>query len=356
MIRKTLYTLCCLALLVGCSHSPSKKDPTKEDNSTAALPDKPTEVRAKLLKAETFHYEVVSNGTVAARRKADLKFQSSDVVTRIYVKNGDRVTKGQQVASMDAFKLQNSMEQAKDNMDRAELNLQDVLIGQGYSMKQSASIPADVLKIAKVQSNYEQSRISYELAAYNLKNTTLYAPFGGIVANLTTKENNAPDGSTAFCTLVDMDHPEVAFKVLENELTLIKKGDAVLVSPFSNPNNVCKGVIGEINPVIDKNGMVSVRALLDNPKNSLFDGMNVRVRVQRATDKQLLIPKTALVLRNNRKVVFTAKNGQAQWVYVQTSLENSESYVITEGLQVGDSVIYEGNINLAHEAPIVVVE
>ena len=99
--------------------------------------------------------------------------------------------------------------------------------------------------------------------------------------------------------------------------------------------------------------MVQIKASVENPQSKLYDGMNVMIRVQRAVDKQLLIPKSALVLRNGRKVVFTYKKGLAQWVYVQTSLENSESYVVTEGLNQGDSVIYEGNINLAHESPVV---
>jgi multidrug efflux pump subunit AcrA (membrane-fusion protein) len=41
-------------------------------------------------------------------------------------------------------------------------------------------------------------------------------------------------------------------------------------------------------------------------------------------------------------------------VYVQTAQENSDSYVITEGLNEGDQIIYEGNFNLAHDAPVVV--
>jgi multidrug efflux pump subunit AcrA (membrane-fusion protein) len=108
----------------------------------------------------------------------------------------------------------------------------------------------------------------------------------------------------------------------------------------------------EINPSIDKNGMVQVKALINNPKNQLYDGMNVKIYLQRSLGKQLVIPKEALVLRSNKKVVFTLKNGYAQWVYVQTGLENSGGYVVTEGLSEGDSVIYEGNINLAHETPV----
>ena len=83
--------------------------------------------------------------------------------------------------------------------------------------------------------------------------------------------------------------------------------------------------------------------------------MNVKVLLQRTLDKQLAIPKTALVLRTNRQVVFTLNNGKAYWNYVSTGLENSTSFVITEGLQEGDTIIYDGNINLAHDTPVEVV-
>jgi hypothetical protein len=83
--------------------------------------------------------------------------------------------------------------------------------------------------------------------------------------------------------------------------------------------------------------------------------MKVKVRVQRDPERQLVIPKSALVLRTNKKVVFTVKNGRAQWHYVDTSHENSESYVVTSGLAAGDSIIYEGNINLADQSPVTVI-
>jgi hypothetical protein len=51
-------------------------------------------------------------------------------------------------------------------------------------------------------------------------------------------------------------------------------------------------------------------------------------------------------------VVFTLKDSRAQWVYVETAQENSDSYVVTDGLYAGDNIIYEGNLNLAHETPV----
>jgi multidrug efflux pump subunit AcrA (membrane-fusion protein) len=82
--------------------------------------------------------------------------------------------------------------------------------------------------------------------------------------------------------------------------------------------------------------------------------MNVKIRVQRLLGNRLVIPKSALLLRTNRKVVFTLIDGHANWVYVDTAQENSDSYVVSDGLQAGDSIIYEGNLNLAHESPVVI--
>lgn len=357
-MRNTFWAFCCAILLSACGGSDKKeqKEQSKPGKENSLFSDKPTEVRVKPITRVVFHYELISNGTVQAGQKANLKFQSSEMVTRIFVKNGQRVRKGDKLASLDVFKLQNAVAQAKDNFEHAKLELQDILIGQGYALAEQGNIPDNILKIARLKSSYDQSRINLEIAYYNLKAATLYAPFDGVVANLFTQEYNYPSGSDAFCTVMDLDHPEVRFMILEGEISMVKKGELVLVSPFSAPDRLCRGTIVEVNPLVDKNGMVALKAVLNNPAAVLYEGMNVRVRVQRSTDKQLLIPKSALVLRNNRKVVFTSRNGQAQWIYVQTSLENSESYVVTEGLHEGDSVIYEGNLNLAHESPIVVLK
>ena len=219
-------------------------------------------------------------------------------------------------------------------------------------MSDSARIPPEIKQLAETRSNYRNSVSQLELAQFNLNNSTLYAPFDGIVANLFTKAHNIPDGSKPFCTIIDNLRPETDFKVLENELAYIKVGDKIRVLPFSSNDNVYEGQIAEINPSVDQNGIVMVKAHINNNSNQLYDGMNVKIRLQRSLGKQLVIPKEALVLRTNRKVVFTLKNERAQWCYVETSLENSDSYVVTEGLNAGDMVIYEGNINLADQTPV----
>jgi RND family efflux transporter MFP subunit len=338
--------------LLSCSSKKAEEGQSGE-KTTTKVEDIATEVKTKLLEYQDFNYELISNGKIAAISKAELQFQSQEIVRKIYVKNGDKVTKGQKLAELDKFKLEIAKHQAIESLERAKLDLLDVLIGQGYSMNDTLNIPADTMKVAKIRSNYEQSRNNYITAEYNLDAATLYAPFDGLIANLSIKEFNK-SGSEAFCTIIDNRNPEVVFNILENELPHINLKYKVLVSPFSMSSYTVEGYISEINPIVDKNGMVQVKAIISNKDNKLYEGMNVKIRVQLLLGKQLTVPKSAVVLRNNKKVVFKLRNNRAAWVYVQTAQENSNSYVITEGLNEGDHIIYEGNINLADNAPVIV--
>lgn len=354
---KNLYIMCVLwgttTLASACSGG--KKDDASEKGVETVLPDSKNEVTVIRLKKEAFNHELLSNGKVAARGMADLKFESGEMIAHIWVKNGDRVRKGQKLAELDKFKLNNQLLQTEDAMKKAELELQDVLIGQGYTTEDRSKVPEETMRLAKVKSGYDQTRAKYELAKYNVEHATLTAPFDGVVANLFAKPYNPANTAEVFCTIIDTRGLEVDFTVLESELPLIKNGDKVVITPYADAASVCEGKIAEINPLVDEKGMVRVKATADG-KGKLFSGMNVRVSVHRSLGEQLVIPKSAVVLRSGKQVVFTVKRGEtAQWNYIHTAFENMDSYSVADGLAEGDTVVVSGNINLAHEAPVTMV-
>ena len=276
------------------------------------------------------------------------------------MKNGDRVRKGQKLAELDKFRLEQKLSQAEDALLKAELELKDVLIGQGYTPDDFSKVPEETMKLAKVKSGYEQSKSQYELTKRETEHATLVAPFDGIVANLFSKPYNLANTSEAFCTVIDTRGMETDFTVLENELAFIRTGDKVMITPYAGGGSY-EGSVSEINPLVDANGMVKVKAAV-NGQGKLFSGMNVRVSVKRSLGEQLVIPKTAVVLRSGKQVVFTLKEGKAMWNYVHTGLENATEYVVSDksqggvedGLLEGDTVIVTGNLNLAHETEVTI--
>lgn len=213
------------------------------------------------------------------------------------------------------------------------------------------------MQLVKVKSGYEQALISWQLAEYEQRNAVLTAPFDGVVANLFAKQFNTASTSEVFCSIIDTRTLEAAFTVLESELPLIKTGDHVEVTPFALSGVTVDGRISEINPLVDKDGMVQVKAAV-NDRGKLFEGMNVRVSIHRSLEKQLVVPKGAVVLRSGKQVVFVLDSTKTKvnWAYVHTGLENADSYTIVDGLKDGDFVITSGNINLAHEAPVKVID
>ena len=342
-------------LLAACSGSSDGPTADEEEGVATVLPQENNVVTVMTLEQKNFDHELVSNGKVEARQRADLSFRvTSEPVAHVYVKNGDRVKRGQKLAELDLFTLENKLEQAENSLRQAELEMQDVLIGQGYSIDRMEDIPADVKKLAEVKSGYGQSRNSYELARYEMEQAVLTAPFDGVVANLTGKAFNHPSASEPFCRVIGTEGMEVAFTVLESELPLIGRGDRVDITPYASGMAEVTGSVSEINPLVDENGMVKVKAVCRDGSR-LYDGMNVRVSVKRSVEGQLVIPKTAVVIRSGKQVVFTLKDGKAMWNYVQTGLENLTEYTVTgDGMKEGAQVIVSGNVNLAHEAPVTV--
>ena len=335
----------------GCAREEREKTVVAK---SAAEPVKAAEVAVMELQPEMFSHEIVSNGKVTGHERADLYLPPSDaVIAEVYVRNGSRVSKGAPIAALDTYSLRNEVEKATAALEKANLELKDALIGQGYDPDNLPTIPADVMRLARLRSGYEDAERTLSEARHKLEEGVLTAPFNGVVANLSAKPFNRPDNSKPLCTLIG-NTMDVEFKILEPELPLVAPGDAVRIAPFSSSQEY-PGKVTEINPAVDAEGMVTAIATTSNAAG-LFDGMNVKVSVLKEVGRQLVVPKSAVVLRTGRQVVFTLSDDgkRAVWNYVQTGLENMGSYTVADGLQPGMKVIVSGNMNLAHEAPVVV--
>ena len=352
------HMLGCLVLIMLAACSETKTENTEKEGVETVLPQQVNEVTVMKLAKGNFNHELVSNGKIVAKDHADLYFRTSEVVAKVYVKNGMFVRKGQKLAELDMFKLNNTLAQNKNALAQAHLDMQDVLIGQGYAPENLNAVPADVLELAKVKSGYERAKAQYEVSQYDVEQATLTAPFAGVVANLFDKQYNMPKSGEPFCRVIRTSAMEVDFTVLESELPLIKVGDQVEVTPYAAAVGTRTGSISEINPLGDENGRVRVKAQ-GNGGDKLFDGMNVRISVKRSVPDQMVVPRTAIVLRSGKQVIFTVQDNIAMWNYVTTGLENLSEYTLVNweasGLQEGMTVITTGNVNLAHETPVKII-
>lgn len=354
MRKLTLILAAVLGLLPACRPKPAA-DPT--DESRLTYTPEVNEVEVITLKRQTFPMQLVANGRLSAAQKSALYFEQSGQIVSLEVQNGSYVARGGVIARLDDSEQRSALESARIDRERTRLEYLDVLAGQGYAVADSASVPADVRDLAGVRSGYSAACNAYDKAQRALAGTVLCAPFSGKVADLKLKKWDRT-GSDPFCTLIADGTLDVTFSALESEYGFLARGQRVRVTPFGSERSFA-GSIRSINPTIDKNGQIAVTASIPGAVG-LLDGMNVRVVVDRDLPAQLVVPKSAVVIRDGLEVLFRyGAEGKAEWVYVHTLSANSDSFAVTANtdrgatLSEGDRVIVSGNLNLADGSRVV---
>jgi RND family efflux transporter MFP subunit len=341
--------------LAGCGGK--KKEAEVADMARHEYADERVEVEVMRLKEAPFHRQIATNGRLRARGKSALAFRGSGIIERIAVSNGQRVAAGAVLAELDKTEAQNSLTSAMLSFERAKIDLNDAIIGFGYESVDAPDIPERTMELARIRSGYNVAELNLENARNTLNACTLCAPFAGKVADIKGNPHERVAGD--FCTLVDDSRLIVEFSVLETELEFVQKGNVVKVASFFDDNDYVDGRIVSVNPLVNANGQVLVEAEIAN-NGDFIDGMNVKLLVEKELPRKLVVPKKAVVMRDNQQVLFRYRGGRAQWTYVRTVMDNSDEYVVEANterqadLQAGDTVIISGNLNLAHETAVAI--
>lgn len=278
MKRKHLILATVCLVMTSCSTNSQQATTSQEPVTTPVDVQEEVVSEVKPEVKELPSNSLTATGKVKAANYTDLYFRSQELIAHVYVKNGARVGKGQKIADLEVFALNSQLRQAEISLEQAKLELQDILIGQGYDPDHLDKVPADMMKLAKVKSGYEQAALQKENALREIENATLVAPFDGVIANLTAKPHHMASSSEPFCRIIQTSNMEVEFQVLENELHLIKMGQKVEIVPQATTVGVQQGEICSMNPLVNEKGLIQVRARVKG-NVGLMEGMNVTVRI-----------------------------------------------------------------------------
>jgi len=350
--RVKWYYYFIILFLVSCGGSEKDKTAEKEESKIEREASAGSEVGVVQIEYGDFLQQVVSNGKLRSPQKAELFFKSSGSILQLYCKNGEKVKFNQLLAILDTLKAGFELSEAETALQTAYVDLQDKLLSRGKnSLKDTANLPKEALAYLKNASGLSRAILQKKRAEMNYQNCFLRAPFSGVIANVEKQAFDQVSGNNPFCILINNSQFNVDFQVLESELISLGAGQELKIAPFANSQLSFKATIISINPFVDEHGLVKVAAKIEKPKK-LFEGENVKVYLEKVVPNQFVMPKEALVLRNNRAVVFLYKSGLAKWIYVEKLFENDKLISVKGELFQGDSVIVHNNLNLAHDAQV----
>ncbi len=300
-------------------------------------------------------------GTVRAAQTTQIASQTMGNIMEIRAQEGDRVQAGQILAVIDDSQPRAAVEQSTAAVTAAQkevsfaesdLSLSESTLkryGQLYEKKslspqefdeikarsQAAEARRDLARAGEAQANaaLTQSRTS-------LANTQVRAPFAGVVTEKKADSGTFASQGTPLFTLEDTRSYRLEAMVDENDIRLVRAGEAVPVLLDSLGNAEFRGKISQIVPAADPASR-SFLVKIELPSDArLRSGLFGRARFPRGARSALLLPHAAIVERGQLRGVFVVDANQiAQLRYVTLGMVSGGQVEVLSGLQSGEKLV-----------------
>ena len=256
----------------------------------------------------------------------------------------------------DLTSAQAAVDQAKAGLASAEANLNQVNAGptasdlkaaQSNVAAAKATLDADTnpqaSDVALDQEQVNQAQNALNQAKLDLANTTLTAPFDGVVADVASNVGEQI-GSAPVLTLVDPKSVRIDATVDESDVANIAVGQPATITFDALPNYQANGKVIAISPAgTSTQGVVSylVSVAVTNPDRTLPDGMSATVSIETSRkDNVLLVPSRAIhILGRTQTVQVLQANDKPEVRTVQTGDSDGQMTEIVSGLKAGDQVV-----------------
>lgn len=294
------------------------------------------------------------SGRVAASNTAVLSFPVGGTVSKISVNAGDRVKRGQPLATIDSRNLALEVEGAKADLLKAQsaLNEQSSTLRRNQELLRKGFIGRAVVEQSEAAVAAAQSDVAFrqsQLARSRLKldDTVMTAPFAGVIGERFVQPNEEIAAGAKVMTLLGEDRLEIVISVPEIAIARVAPGMPANATFGALPDQTFAGKVREIGRVAGAGNVYPVKVALDNSPEVLRAGMTAEVGLitpgLAGESEGLLVPVAAVRPGEapQRGSVFLFDEGVARMVPVSI-LSVRDNDAVISGVEPGSRVIVAG--------------
>jgi HlyD family secretion protein len=198
----------------------------------------------------------------------------------------------------------------------------------------------------------QQAQVAVDLAKLQRQKATITSPLEGVVAQKLTSEGSMVGPAGPLAVLVSRD-VEITVQVEEARLSRVRVGQAAVLTVAAYPGEKFAAEVSAIAPSVDQRSRTAQVKIRPKSDPRLLDGMFAQVSI--VTGQQanaLLVPSSAVVDRDGRKVVFVNRGGVAELREVKLGFANGAKVEVVAGVADGEEVVTTGADGLTNGQPV----
>ncbi|MBD1365408.1 efflux RND transporter periplasmic adaptor subunit [Mucilaginibacter sp. ZT4R22] len=321
---------------------------TKDKHATQNAPLS-TAVETEVVHPDTIAKEVSVSGNIEGNTTVRLSFMVGGKINYISNKEGENITKGQMIASLDPTNYSIAKGTADVQVSTAtdEFNRLNILHDRG-SLSES--------DFSKVGFNLQQAKLQQRLQQKNLSDTRLYSPISGVLLKKQTEIGEIVGVGTPLFVIADIRKVKVLAYVPESELHEVKIGQISKIN-ISSLDKVFTGKVIEVGSAADATSRAfTIKIELDNPASLIRPGMIAEAKIATTEKKQMILLPAECVQQDlaNQSYVFVLDKTQNKVFKRRISLGNmfNNKIEIISGLINGEVVVTSGQKRLSDGSSI----
>ena len=326
--------------------------------------DKATENGPVRVKVETVGSDRTGNGgisysgTVQASEESTVSFAVPGTITKVYVEEGQKVSKGQILAQIKSESLVNSRNIAQAELEEARDAYQRL-----KKLHDADALPD--IKWVEIQSKLKQAENAAALADRAVADASIHAPISGYISQKFASDGQTVIPAEPIVKIVNLNTLQVAVSVPENEISSFGPQTTAIIKFDVDGHPEVTGKIGSKSVVADPlTRAYTVKFDLESTKGKILPGMIGNVYVEglenhssEADITEVTLPSQAVLLdSDNHQFVWTVKKGKAQRKEVVADELSANGVIVRSGLAPGDSVIVAGMQKVSTGTKVAVVK
>jgi RND family efflux transporter MFP subunit len=322
-------------------------------------------------------------GNLEGQASVDVSSKVNGRLEEVAVRIGDRVTRGSLLARVESREIGEQVRQAEASFDvaratvrqrEADLKFAQTNLDRSRSLFERQLLPRQTLDDADARHQSAQAQLDLARAQFaqaqarldelkiTLSATEIRSPVNGFVGKRLLDPGAFVSSNTSVVSVVEIDRVRLVVNVVERDLRRIRVGAQADVEVDAFPGETFRGQVARVAPVLDPaTRTAQMEVEVPNGDYRLKPGMYSRVRLTVATKEQALtVPVNAVVTFEGARGVFLvadARSGagkEAEFVKIQTGLEDGTRVEVLGGLSDGARVVTTGAAALRDGDPVTI--